>query len=395
MGTILGLIVAFVTIYFQDFFNINPSILSWVIFSTIFLVLALFGTCFAFAYAPLQKVEQNFTPRLLEMFRKDNDIRFTWYWTLFFIIISLFLIVAVDEIKEEYLFAGWIIGFGISLDVHRHMVMRILKYFNPFDVIKMFTAQAIQSIQKEDETKLCNSIDALSEVAVKSIDRNSMSLCQDTVDELRIIAQNLLKSAKSISHPDPEQSEETVSFTLFYLFQRLEMIHGLAIDHGLEPVSTNLINNLGKIAVEAAKCDLTYLAYPIHYMGRFARDAQDEGMEEVGVRGSIALTEVARRIVKEVDLNYGSIREPFLALIGQLEELNKEMFRQDKTINIMLLKQPFIELRKIFENERVANHQDTPAIRGDIDRVIGEFTELEAIMNQMPPMPVMDKEGLA
>lgn len=395
IGTILGLVVAFITLYFQDFFNINPNVLDWVIFSTIFLVLALFGTCFAFAYAPLQKVEQNFTPRLLEMFRKDNQIRFTWYWTVFFILASLFLIVAVDEVKEEYIFAVWVIAFGISLDVHRHMVMRILKYFNPFDVIKMFTEQSIQSIQQENETSLCNSIDALAEVAVKSINRSSFSLCQDTVDELRIVAQNLLKSAKSISHPNPEESEKTVSFTLFYLFQRLELIHALAIDHGLEPISSNIINNLGKIAVEAAKCDLTYLDYPIHYMGRFARDGQDEGMDEVGVRGSIALVEVARHIVDEVDLTSGSIREPFFTLIGQLEELNKEMFRQDKSINIVILKQPFIELKRIFDNEKVASHQDTPAIRADIDRVIGEFTELEAIMNQLPPIPVMDKEGQA
>jgi hypothetical protein len=387
LGTILAVIVAFITIFFQNFFSINPQILDWIIFSSIFLILALFGVSLAFAFSPLQKVEQNFTPRLLEMFRQDKQIRLTWYWTLFFVMGSLLLIVAVDEVREDYLFAGWIVALGISLDAHRHMLMRIFNYFNPFEVVKMFTDEAIVSIQNENEDRLTNSIDALSEVAVKSIDRSSFSLCQHAVDEMRNVAYSVLRSAKSLSHPNAEKTEERVSFTLFYLFQRLELIHAMALDHGFEPISTNLINNLGKIAVEAAKCDISYVVYPLHYMGKFAREGQDEGYQEIGVRASIALIEVARRLVGEVDLSYASIREPFFTLIGQLEEITKEMFRQDKETNILFLKQPFLDLRKIFEQEKIASHQDTPAIRADIDRVLDEFGQLEAIMQQMPPIP--------
>lgn len=387
LGTILSVFVAFLAIFFQDYFSINPTILTWIIFTSIFLVLILFGISLAFAFAPLQKVEQNFTPRLLEMFRKDKVIGLTWYWTLIFVIGSMFLIVAVDEVKEVYLFAAWIIALGISLDAHRHMLMRVYQYFNPFEVIKMFTDNAVVNVQDENESKLCDSIDALAEVAVKSIDRSSFSLCQHSVDEMRNVAFIVLQSAKSLSHPNAEKTEERVSFTLFYLFQRLELIHARALDHGFEPISSNIINNLGKIAVEAAKCDISYVVYPLHYMGRFALDGQEEGFHEVGVRATIALVEVARRIVNEVDLSYASIQEPFFTLISQLEEITKEMFRQDKETNILFMKQPFLDLRKLFENEKIASHQDTLSIRTDIDRVLGEYSELEAIMHQMPPIP--------
>lgn len=391
LGTILAVLIALITIFFHNYFTIDPAVLNWIIFSSIFLVLALFGLALAFAFAPLQKVEQNFTPRLLEMFRRDKELRLTWYWTLFFVMGSLFLIVTVNEVREDYLFAGWIIALGISLDAHRLMLMRIFKYFNPYEVLKMFTHQAVVSIQNENESELSNSIDALSEVAVKSIDRKSFSLCQHSVDEMRNVAFAVMRTAKSLSHPDAEKTEERVSFTLFYLFQRLELIHSLALKHGFEPISSNVITNLGKIAVEAAKCDMTYVVYPLHYMGRFALECQEEGLPEVGVRASIALLEVARRIVNEVDLSYASIKEPFFTLISQMEEINKEMFRQDKETNIVFMKQPFIDLKKIFESEKVASHQDTPAIRADIDRVIGEFSELEAIMLQMPPIPEVNQ----
>lgn len=393
IATILGVLVALLTIFFQNYFNIEPGFLEWIFFISIFFVLILFGLPLAFSFSPLQRVEQNFTPRLFEMFRKDRTFQLTWIWTAFFVISTLFLVVATVEIQEEYLFAAWVIGFGISLDMHRHMLQRIMSYFNPFEIISMFTEQAIVGIQNDNEETICNAVDSLAEVAVKSIERHSISLCQDTVDELRKVAANLLQSAKSISHPDPEESEETVSFVLFYLFQRIEFIQSLALARGLEPVATNIINNMGKIAVDAAKCDISYLIYPIRYMGQFAQDAQDEGLEEVGVRGSIALVEVAKRILKEADITYVSIQEPFFALIGQVEEIMKEMFRQDKSMNILLLKQPFQQLKELFSKEPIASHQDASAIRADIDRVLGEFTELEAIMSKLPSIPEMSMGG--
>lgn len=388
IGTILAVIIAAVTLYFDSTFSIVPFVFKWIIFSSIFLVLALFGSALAFAFSPLQRIEQNFTPRLLDMFRRDTELKLTWGWTLFFVLVSLMMVVALDEVKEEYLFAAWIIGFGITLDVYRHMLQRIMSYFNPFQIIKMFTHQATVNIQSENEAGLCDSIDALAEVAVKALNRHSFSLAQDTVNEIRQVAKSLLLSTKTLAHADAEESDEAVSFGLFYLFERLEMINSCALQQGFEPVISNLINNLGKIAVDAAKCDLSYTVYPLHYMGQFTQDAQDEDLGDMAVRGTIALVEVSRRIIDEVDLQYAALREPFFTVIGQLEEINKEIFRQDKTTNIQILKQPFIELKALFDQEKVANHQDTPIIRADIDRVIGEFTELEAIMNQMPSVQV-------
>ena len=131
----------------------------------------------------------------------------------------------------------------------------------------------IQRSEKED----VDWIDALSETSIKAVERFNVSLCNEGLYELQSIAGNFLTSSKSISHhaTDPQSEKirnaDKVSFTLFYFFQRMEMINDKAIEFNLEPCSSAVITNLGKIVVNAAKFDISLAASPIYIFGKYAK----------------------------------------------------------------------------------------------------------------------------
>ena len=56
--------------------------------------------------------------------------------------------------------------------------------------------------------------------------------------------------------------------------------------------------------------------------------------------------------------------------------------------------QPFKDLRALFQSEKAKDHQDTPVILQNIDRVLGEFEALQMVMSTIPPIPNISEEDI-
>lgn len=353
-----------------------------------------------FAWTPLQKTEQNLTPRVMEAFKHDRNLRVTNLFLLLFLFFTYLVVIDIlflDQFSKQHLLIIWTLLLGIAVDFLHHHLRRVMDFLDPFHVVEFFSRSAQECVRGSKEAELCGWIDTLSETAVKAISRNSTSLSLLATDKLRLIARNYLEVAKGITyHADEDKSKfggaDHVSYTLFYLFQRMELIFEKALKEKLEPICSKIVTTLGKICIYGAKYDISLASYPIYYLGKFTGKAQFEGLQEVGNRATLTLLEVSKVIINEVDLQYVEIKEPFLSIIDNMHEIAKESFRKDKTMNIRILTQPFYELRELFQSGKLANHQDTPSIISNIDIVLNEFTTLETVMTTMPPVPQMMKE---
>jgi hypothetical protein len=354
------------------------------------------------AWSPLQQAEQHTTPRILEMFRKDRHIFLASLWLILFPLATYvlsFLFISDSNRLNLMFLAAWLVMLGITWDAVLHFIRRISGYLNPFASVDMFSRQAQECIQDEKELDLCDRIDGIAEIAIKAIYKSSSSLANSALSKLQQIAHNFLSSAKSISHHQQDAQTQSVgitdkvSYTMFYLYQRLELIFHKALEHKLEPICSYILTLFGKIAIDAAKYDMSLAGVPVRSIGKLAKKAQEAKMEDVPIKASCTMLEVAKVILDEIDVTYLELQEPFLSIINSLEELTKGAFKQDKSINIELLKQPFYDLRELFSSEKMINHQDTPIIRQNIDRVIGEFSALEMVMRTIPPIPEVTEEG--
>ena len=292
----------------------------------------------------------------------------------------------------------WTITLGVALDFLNHLVRRVMDFLDPSHVVEFYSQSAQKSIRSSKEVEILEWIDALSETAIKSVDRSSTSLAFKSIDKLRLVTKDYLHVAKGISYHEDESAPGGggaighVSYTLFYLFQRLEVIFDKALKEKLEPVLSEIITVLGKITIYCAKFDISMASYPIHYLGKLSQKSNQKGLYDIINRSSLTMLEVSKVILKEVDLKYVDIKEPFLSIVNHMHENAKNNFRRDRSMEIRLLTQPFIDLKGYFQTGKAKEYQDAPIIVRAIDVVLEEFQTLETVLSTMPPFDQVTKE---
>ncbi|MBA3815420.1 MAG: hypothetical protein H0X29_02675 [Parachlamydiaceae bacterium] len=405
IGTFFSILLAAFIVFnpFVGEANLNATVLSIAMLATGILFLLMLPASIAFSWLPLQKAEQNATPRILEMYRKDAHLRLTSAWLAIFPLASFVLgldVLYTHIFEVKIIFAIWIILLGITIDASQYLFKRILGYLNPFAVVEMFTKEANQAIRNEREEDLCQWIDALSEISIKAMQRHSSSLSNASINEQQQIARLFLKSSKSISHHSQDKQtielgiSDKISYVMFFLYQRLELEFDKAIKNNIEPTCSQIIVSLGKIAIDAANYDISIASPPLRFLGKFALLAQEKEMHETSIKASCTLLGVAHTILNEIEIAYQEIKDPFFSIVNAMEELAKGEFRKNKSMNISLLTQPFVELKAMFATGAAKDHVDTPAIIQNIDRVLGEFEALQMVMNTLPTIPEIREETI-
>lgn len=385
---IATLISIFLSIYIY-FFAGDKSIGSlFTISVAISAVLLSFGAAaLLVSFLPIQKGEQSITPRLSELFRKDMKIN-----GILAFLFSLPLIIFAASFFPQPIIPT-IILIGLGIDLLYLLIRRIMDYLNPFQVVNFLKDEAFRSIAQDSDETLCNVIESCSEVAVKSIQRHNSALANHSIDTLGLIGENFLVSSKSLSHPVQNQElknqgvDDALSFVLVFLCQHLDSIYTEAFEKKLELVAGNVITTLTKISVNAAKIDVSLLSLPLYYINKIAQHAMENSFEDVGIKATIGLTNVAETISQTKDIQYQDLKSPFISIISTMDMIAKETFRQDKNTKIAILVEPFKKLQQLVQQEPIKSHQDQPVIEDQIKLVLNEFSTLESVLATMPLMP--------
>jgi hypothetical protein len=390
-GTLFGLLIAAFLLYYKDFPTNLIEYKNYFFIAPLILLL-INNIIHAFSLVPLQKSGRQITPHLLNMYNKDRMFQLGNGWLIIFALLSFVftLKLQIFENHQTFLLSLWITFFGFSLDTLFCTIKRLLNYLNPFKVLDFIKTNGIKNIQDEHEIDLCDQFDAITETAIKNIESTNPFVVTYALNHIQALIRIFLESSKSIGHSAQDSQTEAlgitdkVTYTLSYLFHRIDFIFQNALDKRLETVLSALVTTMGKITLYTAKCDMTLTVPPLIYCGKFATQSIQNKFPEVGVRASLTLLEVAKEILSTVDLTYQEIQETFLCLIGQLENIAKESFKQDKNMKIMILNQPFLELTELFKSEKMMNHQDTEKILKDLERIRAEFQILETVMRTIP-----------
>jgi len=368
------------------------------------LMIAAGGTAFllivpiinALFLGPFQRAEQNLTPRVMETISQDlpliwgNIFLFAFPFLCYLLVAALFLF---DNVSKVLLVAVWALAFGISLDILRGVIKRSMKFLNPFKIVERFVHAAKESIKNNKDSETWQWMDALADVAMKAIEKHSSTLLSDALNGLSQVFRTFLDSCKSITHPSQDQGVEAatgrdeVSYTLYYVVNRMEMIFSKAMSKQLEPLCSQTIATLGKMTVSAAKLDLSLATFPTQILGKLTVRAQENNLDDVAVKSSGVLLEVAKSILTQIDITYMELKDPFVAIVCALENIAKMSFKKDKTISIRILIEPLKALQAIFQEEKYASHPDTPAILSEINRVLQEFATLEEVLRALPTIP--------
>lgn len=349
-------------------------------------------------FRPIQKSGQHLTGAAVELFRKDRLFQIVNLLVVSFSILSFAFaadpdaIPIVSQISRTLLFAVWIILLGLCIDGTWFILRRALRYISPVAVAQQCFHAGIIGVQENRNEKVWKSMDSLTEVGVHALDRQNLSLTIQSLDHLQELLGSFLKSCKSISRQEEEQGQDQVSYALFYLFQRLELFREKGLQGRSDPVLSHLVTTLAKIIFSCAQTDLSLIIHPLHFIGQLGQKALQQNMDSVADRTMISLVEVTKAIVEEVDLSYAELQPPFLSLFSVMERIAQEMFRKDKMIPIEILTHPFQDLLEIFEHGKIKNHQDQPALKQDLERILADFGNLQTILQTMPSLSPEEKQ---
>jgi len=381
----------------------SVALLSAIFASVGGLMIFMLGIILILSWSLLQKAENKISPRIIEVFNKDLLLKASVIWLFCFALANYGFVLDLlffNLFAKKWILLVWFVWLGISLDVLLLLVNRIATYLSPFEVAAKMTKAAHNSIRESKEGDLCDWIDSLSELLLRAVERSSLSLCISVNNELALIARGFFQSSKSFSQPEVDaQSRELgisdkASYTLFFLLQRLEMIYERAIEKRFEPLCSNLVAVLGKITISAADYDWSLISPPLHFLGKWTHLALEHKISEVGPKAIYVLLEVGRSIIEEKNIAYSALKEPYQSIIQHMESITREMFRQNKKTSIAVLMQPFKDLKELLKGTTVVNHPDTPGLILILDRILGEFNELDMIMKTLPPVPEIPKDLL-
>ena len=395
--SILSLLLAFALLWFPvQLTNVHAALFPLLFGLVGTAILIMFPLLNSFYLLPLQRLEERLIPRLFELYRQDKILNVSRFFVFLFSFFSFLLAGAfwfLDLPFKPIFLAIWIVAFGIALDFIRTGLKRTTNYLNPYRFINTFVHQAKHSIVVDKDRDLWGSIDTLAEIAIRSIKDGKMDLSMQVLNSFPPILESFFTSSKSITriNRDQEIKKETgrdeAGYTVFYLLQRIELINIKALENGLVTICSHIIMILGKIITACARFDLSTVAFPTHILGKLSLMSYRYQFNEVAALGTSTLLEVAKTIISDIDLTYAELKEPFDAIINNLNYIGQATFKKDKSINPKLIAQPFRELRELFQNKKVENLQDTPYILQHIDSVLAEYEALGQVMRTIPSMP--------
>ncbi|KIC70963.1 hypothetical protein [Candidatus Protochlamydia amoebophila] len=398
--SIFAIVLAYLTqSYFPSF---NPQESSILIIAGSLLVLLLTVLSITLSLLPLQRLEQNLVPNLVELYKRNHWLKINRFCLFLFPLVSFFAVNWINSNSfqfKEWIMPIWLVTFGLSLDLLKCYWQNLMQFLNPSDFVNMLTRQGKKAVQNEKDDTLWSCLDNLSEIAVRSIEKSKIALSTQTLKSFPPIVDAFFASSKSISriNVDAETEKKTgrdeASFTIFYLLQRLELINDRALQNRLETVCRQMIMTMGKLIVSCAKFDLTMVDFPTHFLTKFGLKALQHHFEEVGVLTTSTLLEIAKTILKDVNINYAELQSPFQAIVNGLNAIAKATFKKEKNTSIKLLVQPFEELKTMFQAEKMVNHPDTSVIIHEIDRILEEFTVLGQVMRSIPPIPNLEDDS--
>lgn len=345
---------------------------------------------------PLERIEQKLVPNLLETFRRNTPLQIERSLLFIFPVASLFLaaLILIPSIPHKiWFFLGWIILFGLAIDLLRLSWKKAVNFLNPTYLVKQLEHDALHAIRSENDDLLWSSIDSIAEVCLRSIENSRIALSTQALQTYPPIYKTFFESSKSISrvNRDAKVEKETgldeASYTVYYLLQRLELINDRALQNRLETVIRQLITTLGKIIIYAAEYDVSMVSFPTHFLTKFGLKAQQHHFDEVAVLATGTLTEIAKTILTEIDVTYAELQEPFRALISGLDALAKGTFTKRKDTSINILTEPFLQIKTLLQTEKMAQQRDTPVILNEVNRVLDEWETLNKVMKGIPPIP--------
>lgn len=330
----------------------------------------------------LQRAEAT-TPQVLALLRSERH----WRWNLIvWVTLPLLSLTLIIVPYNPFLVCFWVVLLGISLDLIRQYVRCVVELLHPPTAFQHMTLAAQNSVTNENEEGLFTWLDAVSDASARAARKVSPSVARAGLHSILCMTESYISE---LAHRErrlvgeSEDSSDQLRIALYFIFERLRLIYTQAMRRHCLPIANEVINTTSQITLLVGKTNFPCSTVTLSEFGDYARSAFIRGQQEQVIKVRCALMVIARALLEEENVQHSDIKEFYINLIAHLETIAQECFRQDKDTDITLLTQPFRDLERLFGQKKWDGRGDVGIIRNSLQRVLEDFSALEAVMAQM------------
>lgn len=393
IGTILGLIAA---LFFMVMMPASGLQIDVFAVSFVFVVAATFflGITFsakARAWANLARAEMEIFPRAQELFLKDKLLPLCFLILFAFVLFSytsvFFVLIGLSPFVLSKLLILWIFLFGITFDVIRFQIRRMMSYSDGLFLLMRIKSEFVKDIEKGKDQEAFDLVDTLVDVLGKSVRTASTYVAVHTLNEMLLVIESYVGATGIYLRGRPEEASKTslldrTSYFCAYVSKRLEWVFHFALTEKMEPIAEEIIVIFGKFSLYFVKYHPSLSHLPLLFIERFAKFAIDKGNDEVAIRAQATLSELIKNYMLLAKEKGESMKEIAFNAFSHLEEIVKEMYRKNKEMNVALLMQPFAEIGQFLANPELESLIDREEILNELRRILGEFNALDTLQQR-------------
>lgn len=341
----------------------------------------------------VQSAQRHAMPRLIEILQQDRRLIAAQMFLLIFCLGSFLFPLAV-MLKITGLHLCWIIGLGIALDCLWYVQKRVENYLDPSFAIQMLTKKVKKGAGSLKFRLVRKGFDGLSEVTLLAIRQGHVIEAEHALDAMEdVVCSDIIGIGKK-GMPLQDDWSKRLNYSLGYFMDPYRTLFLGALEEGLESVASRIVLSLGNICHTVCQCDPSAAVLPLHTLGGFAAYSQDEGYDDVMVKASLTLQELARIVAQAEEVKNVGAALFFQKIVSHLHHLAEEEYKKDKSISLDLITAPFRGLKESLEGlGSEERHPESDQMVAAVDQVLGEFEALELVLQKMPGLPPKEESA--
>ncbi len=347
----------------------------------------------------LQRADSGACPGLMGVARDDAGLAWLHRGLHIFPLLALLLAVSLLIVNSSVLLAAWLVTVGLSLDLLVRYLSHISGYIDPNAAVEKLVHLGATDAENGRDSELTDKIVILCDLGYHSLRRQTSHEALHTISALGDLLEHFMHAnrrqlkSEELHSPNHMRAGYIAAFTT----DHLESLCRNALFDQMDPTAIHVLTTLGNASVAAAQGSPEVACQLIQSMGRLALTALETGHFEVCIKGSLTLMETAKMLVSDPEASQNDLHKPLLTAVGQLGDIAKTQFRQDRDAELNFLTQPVRDLKAFFSNDStLSGRKDVKIALQALETILSDFLNLQLVLNTLPDIPDVeddDEEG--
>ena len=323
-------------------------------------------------------------PHALKLFRRDKRSRLGIWWTCIFIVLSFFGAILLQNFPSglSWILPLWIILFGVTFDVLRAALRRLIRYTSCPFLLKRATHYFRKALKKCHEDAAIDWVKSVTEALEKATKRSRLHCAECSLTTIETMVEGYVNDAsqRAAKNPSSEQPSllDRVNHLSMLVCKRLKWTYMTAMREHVDPIAFDIISSFGKISLVLSRQHPLLANIPLACIIKCMKAVEPHQCPQcvdtwgMSIHATRTLSEACKAFIRISTEKNASYKELIRNTLIDLGDLVKSAYEKRYVTNPALLMQSFTEIGDLLEASAYKNCPDREIILGELRRLMAE-----------------------